>query len=181
MIVVFIHGPAASGKYTIGKALSASMGWPLFHNHLAVDAALSLFEFGTEGFCDLRAEIWRAGFAEAARRQASFVFTFHPEATVDPALIDELVSIIEAVNGTVVFIELKCTDAVIRERLGNEGRARFGKLTDRALYEQIEQEGGFVFPSLPAPLLSIDTERIDAQNAASQIQRALEAVGASVK
>ena len=50
MIVIFLHGPPASGKYTVGKVLSALLGVPLFHNHLAVDLARSLFEFGTPGF-----------------------------------------------------------------------------------------------------------------------------------
>jgi len=32
MIVIFLHGPPASGKYTVGKALGALLGVPLFHN-----------------------------------------------------------------------------------------------------------------------------------------------------
>ena len=65
--VVFIHGPAASGKHTIGLQLSRLTGLPLFHNHLAVDAALSLFRFGTQGFKNVRSAVWRTAFQEAAR------------------------------------------------------------------------------------------------------------------
>jgi len=57
MKVIFIHGPAASGKHTIGSRLAALTGLPLFHNHLAVDAAKSLFEFGSPGFNVMRATI----------------------------------------------------------------------------------------------------------------------------
>jgi len=79
MEVIFIHGPAASGKHTIASQLSRLTGLPLFHNHLAVDAALSLFEFGTPGFKNMRSAIWRTAFQEAARANRSFIFTFHPK------------------------------------------------------------------------------------------------------
>ena len=46
MFVVFLYGPPASGKHTIGKRLSALLNIPLFHNHLTVDLATTLFEFG---------------------------------------------------------------------------------------------------------------------------------------
>jgi hypothetical protein len=48
--VVFICGPAASGKHTIGARLSRRLSLPLFHNHLTVDLAKMLFEFGTVGY-----------------------------------------------------------------------------------------------------------------------------------
>src|SRR6185295_11727412 len=102
MQVIFIYGPAASGKHTIGSQLSRLTGLPLFHNHLAVDVALSLFDFGTQGFKNVRSAVWRAAFQEAARAGRSFIFTFHPEASVEPALISELVELIESAGGIVV-------------------------------------------------------------------------------
>lgn len=173
MYVVFLHGPAASGKHTIGVELAKLTGWPLFHNHLAVDTALSLFEFGTEQFCNLRAEIWRATFREAVGSGQSFIFTFHPEATVSPTLIDELVDVIESNDGKVLFVELLCSREEILSRLGNESRTRFGKLTDAALYSQIEQEGGFEFPSLPDALVQVDTATLSPPDAAQRIHEAL--------
>ena len=47
MHVFFIFGPAAAGKYTIGKLVSESLALPLFHNHLTVDLVATLFEFGS--------------------------------------------------------------------------------------------------------------------------------------
>ena len=40
MKLVFIWGPAASGKLTIARVLAAQTGITLFHNHLVVDALL---------------------------------------------------------------------------------------------------------------------------------------------
>ncbi len=173
MIVLFLHGPAAAGKYSIGSELSNLLGWPLFHNHLAVDAALSLFEFGTAEFRSLRTEIWRAAFTEATKANCSFIFTFHPEATVPPDLVQKLVSIVEKGGGKVLFVEIQCSTREILSRLGNESRYRFRKLTDQALYMKVEREGGFDFPRLPTPVITIDTEKTGVKAAAKQIEAAI--------
>ncbi|MDH4125693.1 MAG: shikimate kinase [Gammaproteobacteria bacterium] len=176
MRVVFIHGPAASGKHTIGSLLSARTGLPLFHNHLAVDLAKTLFEFGSEGFTQLRAKVWIAAFSEAATAGRSFIFTFHPEATVDPGLIEALVEIVESSGGEVCFVELQASRETVLRRLGNASRAKFGKLLDPDLYEQIESNGGFDFPALPTPMVVIDTDVMKAEDAAVVIEQALSRV-----
>jgi hypothetical protein len=176
MQVIFIHGPAASGKHTIGSQLSGLTGLPLFHNHLAVDTALSLFEFGTPEFKNLRASIWRTAFQEAARSRRSFIFTFHPEASVEPALVAELVALIEAVGGTVLFVELMCAHETTLERLGNPSRGKFRKLTDPDLYRQLEKQGAFVHPPLPTPLVRINTNELTPEAAANRIAKAIAGV-----
>jgi hypothetical protein len=174
MQVIFIHGPAASGKHTIGSQLSRLTGLPLFHNHLAVDVALSLFEFGTQGFKNVRASIWRTAFQEAARSGRSFIFTFHPEASVEPGLVAELVELIEAGGGTVLFVELVCAHESILERLGNSSREKFRKLTDVNLYRQLEQQGAFLYPPLPEPFVRINTNELTPEAAANRIAQAIE-------
>src|SRR5258708_35696916 len=106
MIVIFLHGPPASGKYTVGKALSALLGVPLFHTHLAVDLARSLFEFGTPGFVKLRAQVWLAAFEAAVAAGQSFIFTFAPEATVDAGLMPRLARVVVRDWGRILFAEL---------------------------------------------------------------------------
>lgn len=174
MQVIFIHGPAASGKHTVGSRLSGLTGLPLFHNHFAVDAALSLFEFGTEGFKNMRSALWRAAFQEAVRFSRSFIFTFHPEVSVEPSLITELVDTIESAGGSVAFVELQCAPDVVLGRLGNPDRASSGKLVDPGLYRILEEQGAFFFPRLPTPLLCIDTSELPPEEAAHKIVRAIE-------
>ncbi|MEM7705171.1 MAG: shikimate kinase [Pseudomonadota bacterium] len=183
MDLVFIHGPAAAGKYTIGRALSELTGLPLLHNHLAVDAASTLFEFGTPGFQELRAALWRSCFEAAARHRRSFIFTFHPEASVDPALIDQLTAAVTDPHGPaghVHFVALTVSRDSLLGRLDNASRHEFGKLTDPKLYAEIERAGGFDFPALPEPLLTVDTDRYSAQAAAELIYRGLVDAGADL-
>ncbi len=176
MYVVFIHGPAAVGKYTIGVRLSEEMGLPLFHNHLAVDAAQALFAFGSPAFKKMRATIWLTAFAEAAATGQSFIFTFHPEASVEPKLIQDLKDVVSAAGGQVFFVALHCSPKTILVRLQNPNRSKFGKLTDPALYRSIEQGGGFEFPALPPALVAIDTDTTSPTDAALTIAHAIRAL-----
>ncbi len=171
--VLFIHGPAASGKHTIGSLVSERLGIPFFHNHLTVDLVKALFDFGTEPFIQLRADVWRKAFEASSIAKQSFVFTFNPEATVDPALMIELAGKVEQAGGTMHYIELICSSDEVERRIGNESRKKFGKLTDAALYREIEEQGGFDFPQFPRALISIDTEQADPNEAASKIAEAL--------
>ncbi|HEX7802656.1 MAG TPA: hypothetical protein VF471_07870 [Pseudoxanthomonas sp.] len=175
MHVIFLHGGPASGKHTIGVKLSELTETPLFHNHLAVDAAKSLFAFGTPAFNRMRATIWRSAFAEAVKAGQSFIFTFNPESTVDPALISELRSSIESAGGKVHFVQLVCSRKSTLERMANATRTKFGKLTNPELFQAIEAQGGFEFPDLPDALLIIDTDLHDPHAAATLIAKAVEA------
>jgi hypothetical protein len=173
MYVVFIHGPFAAGKHTVGKELSTLLGTPLFHNHLAVDTALAVFPFGSQGFRRLRETIWLTCFTEAAAAGLSFIFTFSPESTVEPTLVEEMIRRVTDRGGQVFFVELRCARETILGRLGYESRARFGKLTDPGVYTELEARGAFAFPPLPPALAIIDTDYTSPVAAATRIAELL--------
>lgn len=169
MFCVFIHGPAASGKLTVATALKARSGLPVFHNHLAVDAALSLFAFGSPGFVRLREDIWLAAFREAAERGLSFIFTFSPEASVPPAFIGKAIDVIENARGQVLFASLTCSETVIEERIEAASRSAFRKLTSLTEYRRLREIDAFAFPPLPADI-TIATDEVSPEDAAGLIQ-----------
>ena len=176
MHCIFIHGPVASGKLTVAFALHSLTGLPLHHNHLAVDAALSLFPFGSEGFVKLREKIWLEVFRAASDAGQSFIFTFAPEASVRPALIDSLVEIVESANGRVLFVELTCNEGEIARRIEAADRARHGKLNSLALYRELRDAGALEFPSLPSPLMKLATDELTPQEAAEAISASVDAI-----
>ncbi len=178
MFVVFLHGPVASGKYTVGKALSAATGLPLFHNHLTVDLALSLFEFGSPPFVELRERIWLLAFEAAAVANRSFIFTFAPENTVRPQFIVEAQAAVTRHGGRIHFVELSCSETEIEARLDNASRHEFGKMTSVENYRKYKSAGAFEFPPLPLPLLRISTESLSASEAASRVAAALSEIEA---
>lgn len=173
MQIVFLHGPAAAGKFTVGKCLSRISGLPLFHNHLTVDLVLSLFEFGSPEFIELRESIWLQTFKTAARSNRSLIFTFQPEASVSIDFVERAQRQVEANQGTIQFVELKCLDDVLEQRVSNADRAQYGKLTELALYRQIRTSGGFEYPQMPPHLIQIDTAHTAPEVAAEQIWSAL--------
>ena len=174
MLCVFIYGPAAAGKLTVATALQASSGLRLFHNHYAVDAALSLFDFASPGFVRLRERIWLSAFEEAAARGQSFIFTFHPEASVTPQFINTAAHLIESSGGRVLFVALTCSDEVIESRIDASSRRNFRKLTSVEQYRSLRDSGAFDFLSLPRPDLSLATDALSPEEAARQIREFIE-------
>jgi len=176
MRCIFIHGPAGVGKLTVASALRGTTGLPLFHNHLVVDAALALFQFGTPAFVRLREEMWLAAFREAASARLSFIFTFHPEASVRPGFVDAARQTIEGVGGRVVFVALTCAEAEIERRIVARDRARFGKLTSLSDYRLLRDSGAFECPPLPEPALTLATDKLAPHEAAAEIDRYLRSI-----
>jgi len=66
---VVIVGPPAVGKMTVGRALSAQTGFPLFHNHIPIEAVLPVFEFGSPEFTRLVSGFREAVLGEVARSE----------------------------------------------------------------------------------------------------------------
>lgn len=173
MRLVFIHGPAACGKLTVARELAALTGLPLFHNHLVVDALLSVFRFGSPAFVELREKMWMDVFAAAAGEKRSLIFTFHPEASVAPDFPERAAALVEAAGGRVDFVALTCAPDVIEARIEAPSREASGKLSSRALYNELEAKGAFVYPPLPPAAVEVDTGAVEPAAAAQHIRETL--------
>lgn len=172
MKLLFLHGPPAVGKLTVARELAARTGWRLFHNHLTVDLVLSVYDFGTPGFIALREQIWLAVIRRAlADRLPGLIFTFNPENSVPQRFIDDLLAEITAAGGEVIPVQLTASEAEIERRLGAASRRTMQKLVDLPLYRQLRDAGVFSTPQIPAPRLTIDTERHSPAAAAEMIAR----------
>jgi hypothetical protein len=180
MQLIFLHGPGAVGKLTVGQALSARTGLPLFHNHLVVDAALSVFPFGSPPFVSLRHAWWLQMFETAAAAGRSLIFTFAPEASVPESFPAEAVAAVERQGGRVRFVALVCDEALREGRIEAPSRARWGKLNSLALARELRAKQAESFPPLPGEL-TVDTGVLDPETAAALIadSLALEEIGAA--
>lgn len=172
MKLVFIHGPAASGKLTVARELAALTGLPLFHNHLVVDALLAVFPFGSPAFVELREAMWIDVFSAAAAERRSLIFTFHPEASVAPDFPERVVALVEAAGGGVDFVALTCAAEVVEARIEAASRRASGKLSSLAQLRELEAEGAFAYPPLPAAV-TVDTGVTAPGDAAQHIRDAL--------
>ncbi|WP_129794256.1 AAA family ATPase [Sphingosinicella sp. CPCC 101087] len=159
MKLIFLFGPAASGKLTIARQISARTGLPVFHNHLVVDALLALFPFGSDPFVRLRERFWIDAFDAAAKEKTSFIFTFAPEPTVDPAFPEQVRTLVEGAGGQVHFVRLTVPPEEQERRLVDPSRREFAKLKSVDLLRELRAKFdiGACEAAMPQPELIVDT------------------------
>jgi len=172
MKLIFIYGLPATGKLTVAQELASITGYKLFHNHLAVDLLLSVFEFGSPQFVALREQIWLSVFESACQSQLpGLIFTFAPESTVRPEFISNTIEAVTRNCGTMYFVELTCPFQELKQRIENPSRARYQKLASLSLFEKLHSEGTFEAFRMPKPAISIDTSLHTPAEAAAIIAR----------
>lgn len=169
MDLVFLHGKAASGKLTTGRALSSRLGYPLFHNHLVVDLLTTVFPFGSEPFVRLREEFWLAVLRDAARTGTSTIFTFAPESTLPHGFPERVRRAVEEEGGRVCFVRLRVSEEEQERRVTEPSRAEFHKLGDVNLLRALRAAAGTV--EQPPAALEIDTDQSSPEQSADAIVR----------
>ena len=176
MKLVFLHGPAASGKLTIAREISALTGLPVFHNHLVVDALLAVFPFGSAPFVELRERFWLDVFGAAAREDRSLVFTFAPEPTVSADFPDRVSALIRDAGGEAAFVRLTVSSAEQERRMTEPSRREFAKLKSVELLRELRARFDFdaLEAAMPAPRLVLDTMAMAPPEAAGLIVERLE-------
>jgi hypothetical protein len=171
MKLVFIYGPVAAGKLTIAKVLADKTGFGLFHNHLIVDAVLSVFPFGSQEFIRLRETFWLETFEAAASAQQSLIFTFAPEPSVATDFPDRAATLIEKHGGEVVFVRLEIDPAEQERRLVSEDRSRFMKLRSLDILRETRAETERCLNEMPSADLTIDVAKTEPEEASRLIAK----------
>ena len=169
MRLLFIYGPPASGKLTIGRMVADRTGMALFHNHLIVDAVAAVFPFGSEQFVRLREQFWLDTISAAAHAGQSLIFTFAPEPTVSPDFPARLYEAVEHAGGEILSVALDVKDADQEQRLIAADRAMFGKLRSLDLLRQLRPDFTACMTAIPPATLRIDTSRSSPDEAAEAI------------
>ena len=175
MILLFLHGPPATGKLTVALELEKLTGYRVFHNHLAVDLVSSVFPFGTEPFIQLREEIWLATFRLSAQAGTSLIFTFAPEKTVSQDFIEKTSATIKDNGGNIVFVELVCSEEIQLRRLDEPSRSRFSKLNSEK-YSELRSGGAFNYRPIRSSL-TLDTSSTPPMQTAQLIADYLSTIG----
>lgn len=177
--LVFIIGPPAVGKMTVGRELSALTGIPLFHNHLSIEAVLPVFDFGTEAFNRLVTAFREHMLEEVAESDLPgliFTFVWAFDMPEDRAYVEKLKSIFDSRGGRVVFAELSADQDTRLARNETEDRiaaksskqdvekSRERLLAGDAKY-RLNSDGDFPFEEH----VFIDNSRMEPRDAALRI------------
>ena len=161
------------GKLTVARELSNLTKFKVFHNHLTVDLVVSLFEFGSESFINLREKIWLETFSQAIKANFDgLIFTFAPESTVPDNFPDKVRNLLEENGGKVIFVELKCELEELEKRIADCSRQKFGKLNSLELFRELNSQGVFNSPKISAEF-SVDTTNLSPVETAQIIAKKL--------
>lgn len=127
--LIILHGPPASGKLTTAKQLSALTDASIFHNHLTLDVAKSLLDFGTDEFWHLTHEL-RALSLETHFKlgQKPLIFTWCYEQPEDYWFLDRINQMARMHSGNIFPVFLECTTENLKDRVANADRKRLDKL-----------------------------------------------------
>jgi len=116
MNFVFIFGPQAVGKMTIGKELERLTEFKLFHNHMTIELLEPLFGFNVETWelsSLFRNEIFKAA-AKSNMKGLIFTYVWAFDQQEDWDFVNEIKEVFESHGVTIYFVEL---EASIGERL----------------------------------------------------------------
>ncbi len=177
--LVWISGPPAVGKMTVGLELTEITGIPLFHNHVSIEAVLPVFEFGSPPFNRLVGSFRDQMLAEAAQSELPgliFTMMWAFDLASDLAFVEKQKALFESHGGRAVFVELT---ASLKERLRrNESELRISSKPSKRDVEasrkrllaadaayQLDSKGDFPFPEF----LRIDNTDVHPRVVAEQI------------
>jgi broad-specificity NMP kinase len=171
MKLVFIYGAPGTGKFTVARELAQLTGYRLFHNHLTVDLAQTLFDFGTPEYLEYVRFLRRDAFERAAKQRVSLIFTFW-YSRESQASVQTYQDIIEKNGGEVLFVKLYCPPEVLLERVQSSERKNWKISNEQSLRNALDNTDlSFV---IPGTRLVIDNSALKPDLAAKQIQITLQ-------
>lgn len=171
MKLVFIYGPPAAGKLTVGKELSKITGYKFFHNMLTVDLAQTVLDWNDKNFGDLTTKYRLITFKEAAKAKVEgIIFTYAYAPKIDDAFVKKVIRQIKTDKGEICFVQIHAKKEELLNRVGNDSRRELKKLIDQSILEkQLDKRDQYA--KIPfVETFSVDTTNISPNKAANMIK-----------
>ncbi|GIW33924.1 AAA family ATPase [Meiothermus sp.] len=169
MKLVFLYGPAAVGKLTVANELTRLTGYPVFDNHLSIDYAAKLFEWGSPEYVQLLRAVRLFTFKQMAQMgQKGLIFTFVYTPPSSDAFIRQVLEVCEASGIEPRFVKLEAPREVLLQRIQSPERKPLKKLSrPERLLQMLEQGALEAIPFVES--LRIDTGEMSPAEAARGI------------
>jgi adenylylsulfate kinase-like enzyme len=163
--LLFLHGPPAAGKLTVARSDRRK----LFDNHVAIDLARHIFDFGAPAFWNLVADVRCLALEKAAEaRLPLLVLTCCYSDPYDRPQVARYEAILASHGGELVAVFLQCPTAVLRARVSAQERVARGKVSDPTALDRLVEDSNMV--ALPREsCLTLDSASLSPAEAASAI------------
>jgi shikimate kinase len=170
MRLVFLYGPPAAGKLTVGRELATLTGYRLFHNHLTFDLAREIFAIGSEPFQRLVDDLRLHVFTFAAQNGVpGLIFTFVYGSGIDDPFVRRTMSEMEASGAEVCFVQATCPIDELLSRVEDESRREYHKLASPEDLSALLESHDVLSPIPFVASFSVDTTRLTPVEAARAI------------
>jgi gluconate kinase len=169
MQLIFIYGDPGTGKLTVARELQKLTDFKLFHNHLTVDLASSLFPHGSEHYFDYVRSLRLEAFERAAKANLSLIFTFWYSSISQPS-VEKYRHVIESNGGQVLFVRLHCRPEILEQRVVSESRQNWKISNVADLRAALENTGDVI----PETHLEIENSDLSPEVVAEMIAAKLE-------
>jgi broad-specificity NMP kinase len=169
MQLIFIYGDPGTGKLTVARALQKLTGLKLFHNHLTVDLASSLFGYDNSDYFDYVRSLRLEAFERAAKAKISLIFTFW-YSSISQSGVEKYKHVIESNGGQVLFVRLHCRPEILEERVVNPSRQNWKIASVADLRAALENTGDVI----PGTHLEIENSELSPEIVAEMIAQKLE-------
>jgi hypothetical protein len=143
---VLIYGPPGAGKLTVAQKLASLHGFRVLDNHVSLDPALRLFEFGTRELADLVERLRIALLSAAAQGGLDVVSTLVFAHPIDREHVARLVEASQSGGGTVTFVQLLPNRKVLERRVLDPSRRTTHKISDIATLGRTLEDYDLVTP-----------------------------------
>ena len=170
MKVVWLHGPPAAGKLTVAKVLHTDHAFKLFHNHLAVDISLAIYdEFGEKDFFSFTNSVRRQVLSKAnSLGVMHLVMTYMTCAEKDDPQIKEYLTFFAQENIEVYPIHLRPGNDELLSRVTSAGRINTYKISSVSKLSEFLLDKHFQAIQHPNTL-TIDNSELSPKSVASLI------------
>lgn len=144
MKMIFIYGPPASGKLTIAEEILRIKDYKLFHNHLTIDLAKSLFEFGSDAYKKYCNKLRLEYIEMAAKNNIDLIFTFcYVPIESDDEFVRKVIKIIKKHRSKIYFIHLQAERKILHKRVKSSSRIRYHKVKTSVELERMLSKHDF--------------------------------------